>query len=85
MPTADVTFDTVFALARRLRPSDQARLIASLAPTIEHLLDRIEQPTIVPERPPLRGLLVDLGSAPSDADITEVQQEMWKTFAGEPL
>lgn len=85
MPTADVTFDTVFALAQRLRPSDQARLIASLAPTIEQLLDRIEQPAVVPERSPLRGLLADLGSAPSDADITEVQQEMWKTFAGESL
>ena len=83
MPTADVTFDTVFALAQRLRPSDQARLIASLAPTIEQLLNRIEQPTVVPERSPLRGLLADLGSAPSDADITEVQQEMWKAFAGE--
>ncbi len=83
MPTAAASFDTVFTLARQLRPSDQARLIASLAPTLEHLLDRIEQPTVVPERSPLRGLLADLGSAPSEADITEVQQEIWKTFAGE--
>lgn len=85
MPTAAATFDTVFALARQLRPSDQARLIASLAPTLEHLLDRIEQPIAVPERSPLRGLLTDLGSAPSDADIMEVQQEMWNPRKAEPL
>lgn len=73
MPTAAATFDTVFALARQLRPSDQARLIASLAPTLEHLLDRIEQPTAVPERSPLRGLLADLGSAPADAEIRRAE------------
>lgn len=76
MTTADVTLDQVLALARRLRPVDQARLIARLAPTVEQLL----QPPSAGPRPPLRGFLADLGTAPSDADITEVQHEMWATF-----
>ena len=37
----------------------------------------------VQPRQPLRGLLADLGPAPSAEDIDEVQQEMWGTFAQE--
>lgn len=79
MTTTDVTLDQVLALARRLRPVDQARLIARLAPTIEQILTQ-RQTSMLAERPPLRGLLADLGPAPSDVDITEVQREMWTTF-----
>lgn len=79
MTTPDVNLDYVLALARRLRPIDQARLIARLAPTIEQILPS----SLVSEqtaRLPLRGLLTDLGMAPSDNDIVDVQREMWSTF-----
>jgi hypothetical protein len=78
--TTDVTLEQVLILARRLRPVDQARLIARLAPTIEQLLTQSQQFTPA-ARPPLRGVLADLGPAPSGADIAEVQREMWATFA----
>lgn len=84
MTTVDVTLDQVLALARRLRPIDQARLIARLAPTMEQALI---QPQLSEHltRPSLRGLLMDLGSAPSETDIIGVQREMWTSFAGEDV
>jgi hypothetical protein len=84
MTTTEVTLDQVLALARRLRPADQARLIVRLAPTIEQLLVHA-QPTSGASRLPLRGLLADLGPAPSDSDITDVQREMWATFPSDAL
>ena len=80
MATSDVTLDQVLALARRLRPVDQAQLIARLAPNTQHLLETTQSTTSL-ERPPLRGLLADLGTGPTDSDIAEVQQEMWATFS----
>jgi hypothetical protein len=82
MTTAEITLDQVLALARRLRPVDQARLIVRLAPTMEHLLAQPQAPTTT-DGPRLRGLLADLGAAPSDSDITETQREMWATFPSE--
>lgn len=82
MTIADVTLDQVLALARRLRPVDQARLIAQLAPSIEHVLTPARTGGNA-VRSSLRGLLHDLGSAPSDDDISAVQHEMWATFANE--
>lgn len=84
MITADeVTFDQVFSLAQRLRPMDQVRLVARLAPKVEWMLEQVEPTTLVQTRRPLRGLLADLGPAPSAEEIDEVQQEMWATFAQE--
>lgn len=77
MTTTDVTLDQVLALARRLHPVDQARLIARLAPLMEHLVPQ-QQPST--GRPPLRGMLADLGVAPSDSDLRTIQREMWATF-----
>jgi hypothetical protein len=79
MTTMDVTLDYVLALARRLRPVDQARLIVRLAPAIEQLLTAPSSSEFA-SRPPLRGLFVDLGTAPSERDITDIQHEMWATF-----
>ena len=79
----EITFDQVFDLAQRLRPVDQARLIARLAPKMEWLLDQVEPVTTVQPRQSLRGLLADLGPAPSAEDIDEVQREMWAAFAQE--
>jgi hypothetical protein len=79
----EITFEQVFLLAQRLPPVDQARLAVRLAPKVEWLLMQVEAtlPPIV--RVPLRGLLSDLGQAPSAEDIDQVQQEMWSGFARE--
>jgi hypothetical protein len=79
MNPSDITFEQVLALAQLLPPVDQARLIARLVPVMEKLLDHVEQP--LSPRKPLRGLLADLGPAPSAEDIDEVQREMWASFA----
>ena len=77
LPVIELTFEQVLLLAQRLPPADQARLVVRLAPKVEWLLNQIE-PTIQPmTRVPLRGLLTDLGTAPSAEDIDEAQQEMW--------
>ena len=83
IPVDEVTFDQVFNLAQRLRPVDQVRLVVRLAPKVEWILEQVEPTTPLPPRKPLRGLLVDLGPAPSAEEIDEVQQEMWATFAQE--
>jgi hypothetical protein len=79
MNTGEITFEQVLALAQRLQPIDQARLIARLIPVMEKFLDHVD--TSTSPRMPLRGLLADLGPAPSAEDIVEVQQEMWASFA----
>lgn len=82
-PTNEITFEQVFDLAQRLRPIDQARLVARLAPKVEWLLDQVEPVINKQPRQSLRGLLADLGPAPSAEEIDEVQHEMWATFAQE--
>ena len=78
MSAAEVTFEQVFNLARLLKPSDQARLISHLAEVIENTFEI--QEISPPIRRPLRGLLADLGSAPSAEDIDEARREMWGDF-----
>ena len=79
----DVTFEQVLVLAQRLRPIDQVRLVARLAPQVEWMLDQVAPTVSSQPRKPLRGLLADLGPAPSAEDIDEIQREMWATFAQE--
>lgn len=83
MSPSEVTLDQVLALAQRLRPVDQVRLMARLTPTIERVLGQVEPSTPSVPRVPLRGLLADLGPAPSAEEIDEVQREMWATFTRE--
>lgn len=83
MDSAGITLDQVLALARRLRPVDQARLVARLASTVELVLDQAEQSGLPPPRTPIRGLLRDLGPAPSVEEIDEVRREMWAAFGAE--
>jgi len=80
MVTSEITFDQVLNLALRLRPIDQARLVVRLAPRIELLVEQVEShsPNLV--RKSLRGLLADLGPAPSADEIDGVQHEMWATL-----
>jgi hypothetical protein len=79
----DVTFQQVLLLAQRLQPVDQARLVARLAPKVEWVLDQVASPALSQPPMPLRGLLADLGPAPSAEEIDDVQREMWATFAQE--
>jgi len=81
--TDAITFDQVLTLAQQLRPIDQARLVARLAPKVEWVVQQIETATPAAPRKPLRGLLSDLGPAPTAEEIDEVQREMWASFAEE--
>ena len=83
MDASAVTLDQVLGLAQRLRPVDQARLIARLAPMVERVLDQAEPAVPAPPRAPIRGLLADLGPAPSAEEIDEVRREMWAAFGAE--
>jgi hypothetical protein len=83
MDMTHVTLDEVLALARRLPPVDQARLVARLAPMVERALDQAETPLLPPPRTPIRGLLQDLGPAPSAEEIDEVRREMWAALGAE--
>lgn len=80
MTVTEITFEQVYTMARRLRPVDQARLVARLASTMEHPVEQVgpASPAQTPAR--LRGLLADLGPAPSAEEIDEVQREMWASF-----
>lgn len=77
----EITFEQVYALAQQLRLADQMRLIARLAPKMASFVEQVER---IPPQPragkPLRGLLKDLGPAPSASEIDEVQREMWANF-----
>ncbi len=81
--TDAITFDQVLVLAQQLRPIDQVRLVARLAPKVEWIVQQVEAATPPLPRKPLRGLLADLRPTPLAEDIDEVQREMWATFAEE--
>jgi hypothetical protein len=78
--TEDVSFEQVLVLAQRLRPIDQARLAARLVPALETVLDQVNQSNSTAVRKPLRGMLADLGKAPSSEEINDVQRTMWASF-----
>ena len=78
--TGEISFEQVLVLAQRLRPVDQARLAARLMPTVETVLNQVALDDAPPTRKPLRGMLADLGKAPSAPDIDEIQRSMWSTF-----
>lgn len=74
-----ISLDEVLRLAKQLRPVDQARLVARLAPQVERVLEQVDPAQLT--NPTLRGLLADLGPAPSAEDIDAAQREMWAVFA----
>jgi hypothetical protein len=67
MAATEITLDQVLALAQRLSAIDQARLVVRLASKVERALEQAEPVTTSP-RAPLRGMLAQLGSAPSAAE-----------------
>lgn len=83
MNTMEVTYDQVLDLARHLPPSDQAQLISQLAATIKYSLEA--QETSKTPQQSLRGLLADLGPAPSAEEIDEARREMWGSFPREDI
>lgn len=83
MTTSNVTFDQVWSLAQQLRLADRVRLVTRLAQTVEPLLDSVEATALHSPRPSQRGLLADLGPAPSAAEIDDAQREMWAPLAQE--
>ena len=76
-----MTVDQLFRLAQRLSPTEQARLVVRLAANVESVLEQAAPNKQQVMRPSLRGLLVDLGNAPSAEEIDAVQKEMWGSFA----
>lgn len=81
--TDEISFEQVLVLAQRLRPVDQARLAARLMPVVETVLNQVAPTDALPARKPLRGMLADLGKAPSASELDEVQRSMWATFGEE--
>lgn len=78
----EITLETVLSLALRLRPVDQAKLMTRLAPQVESVLEiaDISSASIQPRQTSVRGILADLGPAPSAEDIDEVRREMWASL-----
>lgn len=71
-----VTLDTVIDQALQLSPVDRVRLIQRVATLLEHDL------TVARPGPlrSFRGILADLGPAPSAEEIDEARREAWANF-----
>jgi len=78
--TATVALDQILDLTRRLSSQDKLRLIDTLA---QQLLQEM-RPTQPPRRS-LRGILADLGPAPSAEEIDEARREAWANFPREDI
>lgn len=82
MSTAEITIEQILTLARTLKPQEQTQLMSRL-----ELALKKDSATVEQEAPPthrsLRGLLADLGPAPSAEDIDEARHEMWGNFPRE--
>ncbi len=82
MNTAEITINQIVNLAKILRPAEQEQLIARLKSLRENSSIKSEPESLTPRRP-LRGMLADLGPAPSAEDIDEAKREMWGNFPSE--
>ncbi|MDX2039767.1 MAG: hypothetical protein SF097_00895 [Acidobacteriota bacterium] len=75
MSTAEITIDQILNLAQTLKPAEKEQLIVLLR-------TGASQSKSEPRRS-LRGLLADLGPAPSAEEIDEAKREMWGNFPRE--
>jgi hypothetical protein len=82
MSTAEFTIEQILSLAKTLKPTDRELLGLRLKPILENPAINSEPEPVAPRRP-LRGLLADLGPAPSAEDIDEAKREMWGNFPRE--
>lgn len=78
MTTSTITFNQVLLLAQELPPIEQARLVARLAPQVEHVIASVMSSAPIS----LRGLFADLGTAPSAQEMETVRREMWAGLEG---
>ncbi len=76
-----VTLEEAVAAALQLSPLDKVRLIEQLVPTLESDLAQSSARPL----PPWRGLLADLGRAPSGEEIDEARREAWANFPREDI
>ncbi len=75
----NVTPDEVIALVMSLPPLEKIRLMEQLAASLQRdLAPKGKKP-----KRSSRGLLADLGPAPSAEDIDEARREMWAGFPRE--
>lgn len=81
----EITLDQALALARRLTPSDQLRLIARLAPQVAQALEQATPATPATPRTPLYGRLAAHGPAPSAETIDATRREIWTGFPREDV
>ncbi|HEY3228809.1 MAG TPA: hypothetical protein VGJ87_06285 [Roseiflexaceae bacterium] len=79
--TTTVALDQVIDLTKRLSSQDKLRLIDTLA---QQLLHESESARPTPRRS-LRGLLADLGPAPSAEEMDEARREAWANFPREDI
>lgn len=82
MSTAEITIEQIVNLAKTLKPLERAQLIARLKTLLESSPVKPEHVPVTPRRS-LRGMLADLGSAPSAEEIDEARREMWGNFPRE--
>ena len=82
MSTAEITIDQILNLAKTLKPMERELLLARLTPLLESSPIESESEQSPPRRS-LRGMLADLGPAPSAEDIDEAKREMWGNFPRE--
>lgn len=74
--TPTVTLDTIVDQALQLSALDKVRLIQRVAALLE---GDLTAPRKVPLRS-FRGILADLGPAPSAEEIDEARREAWRNF-----
>ena len=67
------TLEEVLKLVEQLSPDDKRRLVERVAPKIEQR----ELETPLKPRRSARGILADLGPAPSAEEIDEARREAW--------
>ncbi len=78
MSTSEITIEQILNLAQTLKPADREQVIALLRTGASSV-----KPEPTTPRRSLRGLLADLGTAPSAEEIDEAKREMWGNFPRE--
>lgn len=78
---SETVLERVKQLATQLSRAERMRL----AGWLEATLDNDVAPSSQPSSRSLYGLLADLESSPTEADIDQARQEIWATFPREDI
>ncbi|TVR73505.1 MAG: hypothetical protein EA415_07550 [Sphaerobacteraceae bacterium] len=81
MQQGQPTLEDVMKLVEQLSPEDKRRLVERVSPEVGP--DSMVEPHI--PRKTAKGLLADLGTAPSAEEIDEARREAWKNFPREDV